>query len=79
MSFPSLWVVDIPAQGDARDAWWWFGGRVRDHQRGSRWCRVCLWRDGSRLSRGMILTITGLQKDFLLTGEENYALLGCLG
>jgi hypothetical protein len=79
MSFPSLWVVDIPAQWDARDAKWWFGGRVRNHQRRSLRCRFCLWRDGSRLSGGMILTITRLQKDFFLTGEENCTICWIVG
>jgi hypothetical protein len=46
---------------------------------GSRWCRVCLWRDGSRLSGCMILTITRLQKDFFLTGEENCMLCWIVG
>jgi hypothetical protein len=79
MSCPSLWVVDIPAQWDARDAKRWFGGRARDHQRGSRRCRVCLWRDGRRLSGCMILTITCLQKDFFLTCEENCAICWIVG
>jgi hypothetical protein len=45
--------------------------RAGDHQQGSRWCRVCLWRYRSRLSCCRILTIACLQKDFFLTGEEN--------
>jgi hypothetical protein len=79
MSFPCLWVVNIPTQGDARDASWWFGGRERDHQRGSIRCRVCLWRDGSRLRGCRILTIMCLQKDFFLTGEENCMLCWIVG
>jgi hypothetical protein len=71
MSCPSLWVVDIPGQWDARDAKRWFSGRVRDHQWGSHWCRVCLWREGRRLNGCMILMVTCLQKDFFLTSEEN--------
>jgi hypothetical protein len=52
---------------------------VRDHQRGSRRCRVCLWRDGRRLSGCMILMTTHLQKDFFLTGEENCTLCWIVG
>jgi hypothetical protein len=66
--------VHIPVQWDMRDAKWWFGGRARDHQQGSRWSRVCLWREGRRLSGCMILTVTCLQKDFFLTSEENCAI-----
>jgi hypothetical protein len=51
---------------------------VRDHQRGSRRCRVCLWRDRSRLSC-RILTIACLQKNFFLTGEENRSLCWIVG
>jgi hypothetical protein len=69
----------IPAQWDVRDVKWWFRGRERDHQWGSRQWRVCLWRDGSRLSRGMILMITCLQKDFFLTGEENCMICWIVG
>jgi hypothetical protein len=71
MSYPSLWVVDIPAQWDARDAKRWLGGRERNHQQGSRQCRDYLWRDGRRLTGCMILMITCLQKDLFLTSEEN--------
>jgi hypothetical protein len=79
MSCPSLWVVDIPVQWDARDVKRWFRGRARDHQWRCHRCRVCLWRDGSRLSGGMILMITGLQKDFFLTGEENCTICWIIG
>jgi hypothetical protein len=79
MSYPSLWVVDIPTQWDARDVKQWFGGRARDHQRGSRWCMVYLWRDGRRLSGCMILTITCLQKDFFLASEENCVICWIVG
>jgi hypothetical protein len=79
MSCPSLWVVDIPAQWDARDAKRWLSGRARDHQRGSCWCEVCLWRVGRRLSGCVILTTTCLQKDFFLTCEENCAICGIVG
>ena len=71
MSFPSLWVVDIPAQWDVRDAKRWFYIRARDHQWGSRWCADCFWRNGRGLSGCMVLTIMCLQKDFSLTGEED--------
>jgi hypothetical protein len=79
MSCPSLWVVNIPMQWGVRDAKKWLGGRARDHQRGSRWCRVCLWRDRRRLNGCMILTITCLQKDFFLTSEENCAICWIVG
>jgi hypothetical protein len=79
MSFPSLWVVDIPAQWDVRDVKRWFDRRERDHQRGFHRCRVCLWRDGIRLSGGMILTITCLQKDFFLIGEEKCTICWIVG
>jgi hypothetical protein len=52
----------------------WLCVRVRDHQRGSRRCRVCLWRDGTRLSECMILMIMCLQNDFFLTSEEDRAI-----
>jgi hypothetical protein len=52
---------------------------VRDHQWGSRQCSVCLWRDGSRLRGCVILTVTRLQKDFFLTGEENCMLCWIVG
>jgi hypothetical protein len=39
----------------------------------------CLWREGSRLSGCMILTITRLQKDFFLIGEENCTLCWIVG
>jgi hypothetical protein len=74
MSCPSLWVVDIPVQWDARNAKRCFGRRARDHQRGSRRWRVCFWRDGRRLNGCMILTTMRFQKDFFLTGEENCTL-----
>jgi hypothetical protein len=79
MDCPSLWVVEIPAQWDVRDAKQCFGGRARDHQLGSRRWRVCFWRDGRRLSRCMILTTTRLQKDLFLTGEENCSLCWVVG
>jgi hypothetical protein len=50
---------------------------VRDHQRRSRRCRVCFWRDRSRLS--WILMIPCLQKDFFLTREENRSLCWIVG
>jgi hypothetical protein len=71
MSRPSLCVVDIPSQWDVRDATRWLCVRARDHQWGSRWCEDCLWRNGRRLSGCMVLTITCLQKDLFLTGEED--------
>jgi hypothetical protein len=74
MRCPSLWVVDVPTQWDARDAKRWIEGSLGDHQRGSRRCRVCLWRDGRILSGCMILTIMCLYKDFFLTSEENCAI-----
>jgi hypothetical protein len=74
MSCPSLWVVDIPTQWDARDVKRWFCVRERDQQRGSRWCGDCLWRNGRRLNECMILTIVCLQKDFFLTSEEDPAI-----
>ena len=61
--------MDIPAQWDARDAKRWLGSRAR----------VCLWRDGRRLSGCMILTITCLQKDFFLTSEENCVIYWIVG
>ena len=79
MSCPSLGVVNIPAQGDARDAQWRFGGRARDYQWGSRRCSVCIWRDRSRLNGHLILTIACLQKNFFLTGEENCSLCWIVG
>jgi hypothetical protein len=72
MSCPRLWVVDIPAQWDARNEKRWFCVRERDHQQASRWCRNCFWRNGRRLNGCMVLTIMCLQKDFFLTGEEDH-------
>jgi hypothetical protein len=74
MSCPSLWVVDIPAQWDARDVKRWLCVRARDHQRGSRWCGDCFWRNGRGLSGCMVLMIMCLQKDFFLTSEEDRAI-----
>jgi hypothetical protein len=63
-------------QWDVRYVNRWFCIRVRDHQRGSRWCGDCLWRNGRRLSGCMVLTITCLQKDFFLTSEEDGEICG---
>jgi hypothetical protein len=71
MSRSSLGVVDIPAQWDARDAKRCFSIRERDYQWGSRQCWGCFWGNGRRLSGCTILTITCLQKDLFLTGEED--------
>jgi hypothetical protein len=71
MSCSSLWVVDIPAQWDVRDAKRWFCVRVRDHQRG---CGNYFWRNGRGLRGCMVLTIMCLQKDFFLTGEEDHVI-----
>jgi hypothetical protein len=71
MSHPSLGVVDIPTQWDARDVKRCFGVRERNHQWGSRWCWDCFWGNGRRLSGCTVLMTTCLQKDFFLTGEED--------
>jgi hypothetical protein len=76
MSHPSLGVVDIPTQWDMRDEKRCFGSRVREYQRGSRWCWVCFWGNGRRLNRCTILMIMCLQKDFFLTSEEDSAICG---
>jgi hypothetical protein len=71
MSCPSLGVVDIPAQWDGRDVKRCFGSRAMEYQQGSRWCWVCFWGNGRRLSGCAILMIICLQKYFFLTGEED--------
>jgi hypothetical protein len=76
MSRPSLQVVDIPAQWDARDAKRCFCVRAKNYQWGSRWCSAYFWGNGRRLSRCTILTTTCLQKDFFLTGEEDSTICG---
>ena len=71
MSRPSLGVVDIPVQWDARDAKRCFGVRARTYQRGSRWCQVFFWGSRRRLSMCTVLKTTCFQKDFFLTDEED--------
>jgi hypothetical protein len=79
MSRPSLGVVDIPAQWDARNAKRCFGVRVRNHQQGSGWCEDCSWGNGRRLSGCTVLTTMCLQKDFFLIGEEDGTICGIVG
>jgi hypothetical protein len=71
MSRPSLGVVDIPVQWDARDAKRCFSVSERNHQQGFHWCWDCFWGNGRRLSGCTVLTTMCLQKDFFLTGEED--------
>jgi hypothetical protein len=71
MSRPSLGVVNIPAQWDARDVKSCFDVRARNYQWGSHQFWGCFWGNGRRLSGCTILTTTCLQKDFFLTGEED--------
>jgi hypothetical protein len=68
---PSLRVMDIPLQWDARDAKRCFSIRAQNHQRWAIHDRGGLQGSG-RLVRGcVVLMIACLYKDLFLTSEED--------